>query len=147
MPRSIPQTTLIVLLVLASLASSLGLLYRTRLRWQAQAGAREPVSAWDARLARMRAAISLRSGTIGYIGDWDLVAMDPDSDQFAEQETEYILTQYALAPLVLKRGDDFEWVVANLSPSAYSAWRASLTGQFKLLEFGFDFHLLHRLAP
>jgi hypothetical protein len=147
MPRSIPQTTLIALLVLASLASSLGLLFRTRLSWRAQAGAREPVSAWDERLTRMRAAISLRSGTIGYIGDWDLLAMDPNSDQFADQETEYILTQYALAPLVLKRGDDFEWVVANLSPSAYSAWRLSLTGDFRLFEFGSDFHLLHRLSP
>jgi len=145
MPKVLLQKILIALLVLLSLASSLQILLGTRARWQAQAAAPEPVSAWDARLVRLRAAIPIQNGTVGYIGDWDVRAMDPDSGPYADQETEYILTQYSLAPLVLKRGADFEWVVANLSPSAYKTWRASLAGEFKVLEFGWNFHLIHRL--
>jgi hypothetical protein len=146
MPKVLPQKTLIALLVLISLASSLQILLGTRARWQAQAGAPEPVSEWDARLARLRAAIPIQNGTVGYIGDWDLRTMDPDSGPYADQETEYILTQYSLAPLVLKRGADFEWVVANLTPSAYKTWRASLAGELRAFEFGWNFHLIHRLS-
>lgn len=147
MPRAAFQKTLIGLLVLASLFTSLGILLGTRADWQAQAGASEPVSQWDTRLARLRAAIPIESGTVGYIGEWDVLVIDPDSSQYADQETEYILTQYALAPLVLKRGADFEWVVVNLGPAAYERWRASLSGPLKPFEFGSDFHLIHRLKP
>jgi len=145
MPKAVLQKTLIALLVLVSLISSLQVLLETQARWRTQAGASEPVSEWEARLARLRAAIPLQNGTIGYVGEWDVQAMDPDSGPYADQETEYILTQYALAPLILKRGADFEWVVANLSPSTYKTWRTSLAGEYKVLEFGWDLHLIHRL--
>jgi hypothetical protein len=147
MPKAFLQKALVALFLLASLASSLQILFGTRDRWQAQAGAPEPVSEWDARLARLRAAIPIGNGIVGYVGDWDVLTMDPDSGPYADQETEYILTQYSLAPLILERGADFEWVVANLSPSAYKIWRASLTGEFRVLEFGWDLHLIHRLSP
>lgn len=147
MSRDTLQRALIGLLMLAGLFSSVQILAAARADWQAQADAPEPVSEWDARLARLRAVLPVRSGTIGYVGDWDVLTIDPDSSEYADQETEYILTQYALAPLVLKRGAGFEWVVANLTPPAYKKWRAALAGPVEIFEFGSDFHLIHRLNP
>ncbi len=62
------------------------------------------VAAFDRHVSQMRAALP-HSGTIGYF-------TDAPAAETAQEE--YYLTQYALAPLVIAKGVDRAFVVANM---------------------------------
>ena len=69
------------------------------------------------RFAPVRGALPFVRGVIGYISDSDVPGADFNA---ANDEGEYILTQYALAPIVLVRGTDQEWNLANLSRESFA---------------------------
>jgi hypothetical protein len=55
----------------------------------------DTVSKWETRIHRVLAHLPSDTQEIGYVADWDIPGMDYD---LVDQETEYTLTQYALAP-------------------------------------------------
>jgi hypothetical protein len=67
------------------------------------------VSAWEKRLRKSRLLLP-NNGIIGYMADWDL----PDKS-FAskDQQIEFLLSQYTLAPLILVRGTDHKVIFGN----------------------------------
>ena len=69
------------------------------------------ISSWEKRVRKSRLLLP-NSGIVGYVADWDL----PDK-QFGpkDQQVEFLLTQYTLAPLVLVRGTDHEIIIGNFN--------------------------------
>jgi hypothetical protein len=69
------------------------------------------VSTWERRLRKARLLLP-QNGMVGYIADWDL----PDKKIAPkDQEIEFVLTQYTLAPLVFTRGTHQNIVVGNFN--------------------------------
>ena len=71
----------------------------------------DPVSEWETNLTTIRADLPA-SGTVGYVADWDIPGSDFNQD---DQDVEYILTQFALVPLLVQRGVDHPFVIGNLT--------------------------------
>lgn len=69
------------------------------------------VTAWDKRLRKARNILP-EYGTIGYVADWDIPGYKYGS---SDQEVEFLLAQYTLAPLVLERGTDHNLILGNFS--------------------------------
>jgi len=103
----------------------------------------EAIATWEARLVPARKVLPLDRGVIGYVGDWDVPGIPY---ALWDQESEYLLTQYALAPLILKKGMVAEWNVAVLKPKTFAAWQAAYGTQFEVLPVGRSVYVLHRLG-
>jgi hypothetical protein len=97
---------------------------------------------WEARLEPARRNLPVERGVIGYVTEWDVPGMSYDA---RDLESEYLLAQYALAPLILVKGPQAEWNVAVLSPEAARIWRESEAGQFQLIHLNHNIYLLHRM--
>lgn len=103
----------------------------------------DPVAHWEERFAAVKQRIPFVRGFVGYISDSDIpgAIYDPAND-----EGEYILTQYALAPLVLVRGANQEWNIANLSRDSLERWRMDDGADFDIAARGAGIYLMHRSA-
>ncbi len=69
------------------------------------------VTAWDKRLRKIRNILP-EYGTIGYVADWDIPGYKYGS---SDQEVEFLLAQYTVAPVVLERGTDHDLILGNFS--------------------------------
>lgn len=138
MTRAILRKVAVVVLVLASLFSA----FRY---WRSMIGVDRDaarISAWEARMAEARDDLPIERGVVGYVGEWDVPGFNY---AYWDQEGEYMLAQYALAPLILKRGPVAEWNVAVLSQEALAAWQAAHGDEFEILPVERNVYILHRL--
>ncbi|HVN16069.1 MAG TPA: hypothetical protein VMT73_10055 [Anaerolineales bacterium] len=101
------------------------------------------IDAWEARLMPAKKALPIKRGVIGYVGEWDAPGI---SYAYWDQESEYLLAQYSLAPLILKKGAVEEWNVAVLSEPAFAAWQKANQGKFEIIPLKHNVYLFHRLA-
>jgi hypothetical protein len=134
------QRILLGLIAAASLYASVGNLNAT-----ADLGriAEDPVADWEVRFEPLRARLPFVRGVVGYLSDSGVPGVTYDK---ANDEGEYILTQYALAPIIIVWGTDQEWNVANLSAEAYRLWSAQEHNEFDIRALGRGLYLLHRTA-
>jgi len=101
--------------------------------------ARDSITLWDQQMQRLRQEFP-NGGQAGYVADWDIPGAEYN---LPDQETEYILTQYALVPVVVRRGLNDERVIANLSDRQYL--ENPMFADFKLAgEFYAGMYLLER---
>ncbi len=103
----------------------------------------DPVADWEARFAPLKQRLPFERGEVGYISDSSVPGVSYNAPN---DEGEYILTQYAMAPIIIVKGDNEEWTVANLSSAAYKAWSASHEGQFDVIWSRDGIYLLHRIG-
>ncbi len=69
------------------------------------------VTAWDKRLRKIRPLLP-EYGVAGYLADWDIPGAQFGS---SDQEVEFLLAQYTVAPVVLERGKDHPIILGNFS--------------------------------
>jgi hypothetical protein len=103
----------------------------------------DPVADWEVRFEPLREKLPFVRGVVGYISDAGVPGAAYDR---ANEEGEYILTQYALAPIIIVWGTDQEWNVANLSTDAYRLWSAEEHPGFDIQPLGSGLYLLHRIG-
>lgn len=72
--------------------------------------ASEPVAEWERRMAPLRAALPIAKGFVGYVSDSGVACFDCTNP---DDQIEYALTQYALSPIILNKGTNYEWIVGN----------------------------------
>jgi len=129
----------VVLLVFTSM-------YSTVLHWRSTVNldrGANAIAAWEARLQPVREALPVKRGVIGFVADWDVQGIEYNS---GDQEVEFMLTQYILAPLILVRGAVADWNVAILSKGAFATWEPSNRGKFEIIPLGHRVYLLRRQA-
>lgn len=134
---NIVQKLMVVLLIVASLRSG----FR---QWQSTINIDKGSSAlekWEERLKPVRETLPIKRGVIGFVSEWNIPGLE---HSFADQETEFILTQYALAPLILVNGPVAEWNVAILNNKALKMWEEANPGQFEIIPLKHGVYLLHR---
>lgn len=110
--------------------------------WNPEFISNDMVYAWDRRLQKVRADLPADVGLVGYVGDWDI--LPADEYYYAGEETEYVLTQYALSPVIVQRGDHYEWVIVNMTPKAHAIWLERQPQNMKVIDYGLRIYLIHR---
>ena len=134
------QRGIIILMVVASLYASVINLISTK---NLGSVSDDPVADWEKRFAPIKPQIPFERGVIGYISDADVPGASYDA---ANDEGEYVLTQYVLAPVIIKRGTNQEWNIANLDRPAFELWSKSNAGRFQVTAFKGGLYLLHRIG-
>src|SRR6266542_5738942 len=69
------------------------------------------VTNWNKQLSKLIAPIPVKRGLIGYISNEDFLGITVSPN---DASGDYVLTQYAVAPLILVRGTSKEWDILNL---------------------------------
>lgn len=101
------------------------------------------IDKWESRFVELKEQLPVKSGVVGYGADFDVPGMEAN---IADQESEYILAQYTMAPIVLERSTDHEWIVGNLTPKAFEAWKNSFPETVEVFEFGKNVYLIHKVG-
>jgi hypothetical protein len=101
----------------------------------------DPVADWEERFVPVRERLPFVRGVIGYISDSDVPGAGFDA---ANDTGEYILTQYAIAPIIIVRGTDQEWNLANLSRETFELWQRLHGADFELVVHHGGIYLLRR---
>jgi hypothetical protein len=104
----------------------------------------DPVADWETRFAPLKEELPFRRGVVGYISDANVPGAIYDS---ANDQGEYVLAQYVLAPIIIVTGTDQEWNVANLDRAAFTLWEKSNHVKFEVTAFKGGLYLLHRIRP
>lgn len=134
------QRGMIVLLVLASVYASVQNLISTR---DLGSVSDDPVADWEKRFTPLKERLPFQRGIVGYISDSDIPGASYDA---ANDEGEYVLAQYILAPIVIKRGTDQEWNIANLDRQTFDLWSKTDGARFQVTAFKGGLYLLHRVG-
>jgi hypothetical protein len=99
---------------------------------------------WNERVSQLIAPIPFKRGLVGYISSEDIAGAAFDS---ADTEGEFVLTQYALAPLILVRGAEQEWNILNIDALSYQKWLQAHADNFELVQSGGGLYLVRRVRP
>ena len=102
----------------------------------------DALDCWEAQMALVRDSLPIKRGVVGYISEQDVPGAEYG---LWDIETEFFLTQYALAPLIVKKGIVAEWNVVVLSNKDLAIWAKTYTGQYKIIDVEGKVHVLHRL--
>ena len=133
------QRGAILLIIFASLFASVRNLISTK---NLGSISDDPVADWEIRFGPLKQQLPFQRGVVGYISDSSIPGITYNA---ANDEGEYVLTQYVLAPIIIIKGTDQEWNVANLDKDAYTVWSKTNQGQFEVTTFKDKLYLLHRL--
>ncbi|HVN16067.1 MAG TPA: hypothetical protein VMT73_10045 [Anaerolineales bacterium] len=138
--RSVLQKVAVTLLALACLYSLVHYWISVRSLNTITTG-NQAVENWEARLEPVKQALPIKRGIVGYVVEWDVPGV---KYAFGDLETEYFLSQYALAPLILVQGAKAEWNVAILKPDEIKIWERIYQGKFDVTCLKNNVYLLHR---
>jgi hypothetical protein len=103
----------------------------------------EVIAAWNERLTKLIAPIPFEHGFVGYISNADIPGASFSPDDI---EGEFVLTQYAIAPLILVHGLGQEWDILNLDPQTFEKWRQENADQFEVVRSGGGMYLVHKVT-
>jgi hypothetical protein len=78
---------------------------------------------WETQMKLVKKVLPIKRGVIGYVSEQDMSGVDYG---YWDTEAEFFLTQYELAPLILKKGLVAEWDVVVLDNKNLAIWQASL---------------------
>jgi hypothetical protein len=114
-----------------------------RTRSEQEGSSIDTVSNWEIRIHRVLTHLPSDTKEIGYVADWDIPGMEYD---LVDQETEYTLTQYALAPRMVQPGLDHEWIVGNFTSPNFRDWLNKNLSSYEVREAGFGIYLIHNTS-
>ena len=113
-------------------------------RWNRDSQASDSVSKWEKRVKPVLDHVPSNITELGYVADWDI----PDSGyDIIDQDNEYTLTQYALAPRIVQPGLDREWIIGNFTHSGFQDWLDQNLSSYEMIEIGFGIYVIHRTSP
>jgi hypothetical protein len=134
------QRLFLVLLIAAGLYASVRNLIATG---ELGSVSDDPVADWEKRFTPIKQRLPFERGVVGYISDSSIPGAPYDA---ANDEGEYVLTQYVMSPVVIVKGTAQEWDIANLDRQAFDMWSKSNEGKFEVTAFKGGLYLLHRIG-
>lgn len=103
----------------------------------------ERLDQWEADMQLVREALPIERGVVGYITEEDVEGAEY---AYWDIETEFLLTQYALAPLIVQKGAVAEWNVAALTEDDLETWLQAHPGQYEVFKIKGKFNILHAVG-
>ncbi len=134
------QRGYIALMLAASLYAAVQNLIATR---ELGSVSEDPVADWEKRFAPIKEQLPFQRGVVGYISDSNVAGATYDA---ANDEGEYVLTQYVLSPIIIRKGTDEEWNIANLDRQTFELWNKSNHDKFEIISYKGGLYLLHRVG-
>src|SRR5689334_13920838 len=114
-----------------------------RAKWNENSKSIDSVSKWEKRVKAVLNHVPGNVTEFGYVADWDI----PDSGyDLIDQDNEYTLTQYALAPRIVQPGLDHEWIIGNFTNPGFRDWLDKNLSSYRLTAMGFGIYLIHRTS-
>lgn len=96
------------------------------------------VKKWEERMKPVRESLPVSVREVGYVSDNDPVAMIE----------EYSLTKYALAPIVVRKSANQEWIIGNFTqPGIENILSEKIPSGFTIKKLGAGIYLIHRSLP
>lgn len=102
------------------------------------------VSDWEKRMGWVKKRLPENVTLIGYVADGDLpdVTTNP-----VDQDNEYMLSQYALAPIRVVPGLEAEWILGNFTTPDFEVWLDTSLQKYEITSLGYGIYLIHRTSP
>ena len=114
-----------------------------RARFDHSSSTEDAVSKWEKRVKPVLKHIPPGVTVLGYVADWDI----PNTQyNVIDQDNEYTLTQYALAPRAVQPGFDHEWIIGNFTNKEFQSWLNQKLGNYQMIDIGFGIYLIHRAS-
>ena len=133
-----------VLLVVLCLISAARLLLDNASSFEKVHDQTDMVTSWDAHMALLHAALPSDITVASYLEGSSLDSSIPGPDV-----AEFVLTQYALAPVALQEGAEQDWIIGNfgskLTPAKIKSILEPKLGSYTSQDFGFGIYLIHRI--
>lgn len=112
--------------------------------WDPDKPFNNPVDKWETRLSRLKDQLPENVSILGYAADWDLPGVEYN---VIDQDAEYMLTQYALAPIPVKPGLDQEWIIGNFTHQGFKDWLDEQIPSYEIVDLKQGIYLIHRDLP
>jgi hypothetical protein len=94
---------------------------------------------WEARMKSVREHLPASVPELGYISD---------SENVGAKVEEYLLTKYALIPVAVHPGPNYEWVIGNFTqPGFQQIIDAQISEDYTLEKLGAGIYLIHKSKP
>lgn len=138
--RAIAMITLVIFSVFVSINNGIA----ARARWNQDPLLNDSVSKWEKRVRSVLDYVPTDVRVLGYAADWDIPNVEYD---IIDQDTEYTLTQYALAPRIVQPGLDHEWIIGNFTSLDFRDWLDKNLPDYEIIEIGFGIYVIHRTSP
>ena len=138
--RAIAMISLILYGIFAAATNGLA----ARARWNRDSQTSDPVSKWEKRVKPVLDHIPSTVTELGYIADWDIPNFGYD---IIDQDNEYTLTQYTLAPRIVQPGWTIEWIIGNFTDKGFRSWLDKNLSSYKIIEIGFGIYVIYRTSP
>jgi hypothetical protein len=103
----------------------------------------DSVSRWEKRVKSVLKHVPGDVNVLGYAADWNIPNTEYD---LIDQENEYTLTQYTLAPRAVQPGLDQEWIIGNFTKPGFRDWLDENLPSYEIIELGFGMYLIHRTS-
>jgi hypothetical protein len=114
-----------------------------RAKWNQYSQSTDSVSKWEKRVKPILDHVPSNITLFGYVADWDI----PGSEyNIVDQDNEYTLTQYALAPRIVQPGLDHEWIIGNFTNRDFRDWLDKNLSSYEIIEIGFGIYVIHRTS-
>lgn len=128
----------ICIVLLLSLFSAIQYLNQFKFVWNPAHIGKDETIIWEERLKELRQDLP-KDGVIGFISERDVPGMDSSP---IDQDAEYTLTQYSLAPLILTRGTNYDLVIGNFGPYDLDFDVQKEIGVSLITNYGYGIYLL-----
>jgi len=137
--RIIAMISLVTVSIVVAITNGLA----ARAKWNENSQSIDSVSKWEKRVKAVLNHVPNNVTEFGYVADWDI----PNSGyNIIDQDNEYTLTQYALAPRIVQPGLDHEWIIGNFTYPGFRDWLAKNLSSYKITEIGFGIYVIHRTS-
>ena len=143
--RKIWPTALTVALLALALVSGFGTLRSIWTDYRIYRTGTDGPSIWAERMVNLAQALPTGYGIIGYLSERDLpgVAFEP-----IDQDEEYVMTQYFLAPRVIEEGTNRSLVMANIGNQSVTPADVEAQFHLRLLKnYGWGIALYEQVKP
>ena len=112
--------------------------------WNPEQPDNNPVDRWEKRIQPVRNHLPEDITLVGYVADWDIPDLEYNP---IDQDAEYVLTQYALAPIMVQPGLEQEWIIGNFIHPGFESWLDQSLPSYEIKSLGFGIFLIHRTSP
>ncbi len=135
-PKEIRHRLAVYFLVIASLISGL---YSFFINPPKLLVANDGAAQWETRMISVREHLPASVHEVGYISN---------SENPGSTIEEYLLTKYALIPVTVREGTNYEWVIGNFTqPGFQKILDAQIPAGYTLEKLGSGIYLIHRSRP
>ena len=129
--------------------------------WSPRTAEKNEVAIWENRLEPVKNDLPAGVNHVGYLAAWDFPEnqLPPGLErngyttewdlpvQYRQigELNEFRLTKYSLAPIMVDRGANYDWIIGNFSTDKFKPWLQATLGKYEIKDIGGGIYIIHRI--